>query len=315
MNHEQWLEQADVYAAGALDGQELAGFEAHLAAGCAICAERIRETREALTLLPRALPAVPPPSALRARVLGAIAAERPPAAAPVELRPRPRRSRAIWWAGWAGLAAAAALLVVVNGELRKTRQQLEALQGRMATLQTELTQREEALQFLSDPNVRYVSLGGLKPTPEASAWLLWNPATRQGLLLARGSAGGAGGPRLRALGARGLPARARGGVQRGRRQGGRSSVSRRSPRATRTTPSRSPSSRLLACRSPPAPCTSTARCSSGPRSWRGSRHPTPSLVSPVTRPDLHANPKSERPPAGPRSGRYPRRLTAPLAMS
>ena len=186
MNHEQWLEQADVYAADALDGQELAGYEAHLAAGCAICAERIRETREALTLLTRALPAVPPAPALRTRVLGAIAAEPPRAAAPVELRSRPRRNRAIWWAGWAGLAAAAALLVVVNGELRQTRQDLEALQGRVATLQTELTQREEALRFLSDPNVRYVSLGGVKPTPEASAWLLWNPTTRQGLLLARG---------------------------------------------------------------------------------------------------------------------------------
>ena len=187
MNHDQWLEQADVYAAGALDGRELAEFEAHLATGCAICAERLRETREALALLPRSLPEVPPPPALRARVLDAIAAERRPAAAPVApLRPAPRRRRALWWAGWAGLAAAAALLVVVNAQLRETREELRALQGRVATLQTELTQREEALRFLSDPNVRYVSLGGLKPTPEASAWLLWNPATRQGLLLARG---------------------------------------------------------------------------------------------------------------------------------
>lgn len=188
MNHDQWLEQADVYAAGALDGQDLVEFEAHLATGCAICAERLRETCEALTLLPRSLPEVPPPPALRARILGAIAAERPRAAAPVLLRPSQRPRRAIWWAGWAGLAAAAALLVVVNGELRTTRQELRALQGRVGTLQTELTQREEALRFLSDPNVRYVSLGGLKPTPEASAWLLWNPTTRQGLLLARGLA-------------------------------------------------------------------------------------------------------------------------------
>ena len=186
MNHDQWLEQADVYAAGALDGQELVEFEAHLATGCAICAERLRETREALTLLPRSLPEVPPPPALRARVLEAIAAERRPSAAPVTLRPSRRPRRAIWWAGWAGLAAAAALLVVVNSQLRETREELRALQGRLAALQTELTQREEALRFLSDPNVRYVSLAGLKPTPEASAWLLWNPTTRQGLLLARG---------------------------------------------------------------------------------------------------------------------------------
>jgi anti-sigma-K factor RskA len=186
MNHDQWLEQADVYAAGALDGRELAEFEAHLATGCAICAERLRETREALALMPGSLSEVPPPPALRARVLERIAVERPPAAAPVALRPAPRRRRAIWWAGWAGLAAAAALLVVVNAQLRETREELRALQGRLGALQTELTQREEALRFLSDPNVRYVSLGGLKPTPEASAWLLWNPATRQGLLLARG---------------------------------------------------------------------------------------------------------------------------------
>ena len=35
MNHEEWLERAEIYAAGALDGAELAEFEAHLAAGCA----------------------------------------------------------------------------------------------------------------------------------------------------------------------------------------------------------------------------------------------------------------------------------------
>ncbi len=186
MNHEQWLEQADVYALGALDGEELRLFEAHLATGCAICEARLRETREALAIMPNALPEAPPPPALRARVLERIVAERPPGAVPVVLRPERRRRRVFWWAGWAGLAAAAALLIVVNAQLRTTRQELRALQDRLASLQTELAQREEALRFLSDPNVRYVSLGGLKPTPEASAWLLWNPATRQGLLLARG---------------------------------------------------------------------------------------------------------------------------------
>jgi len=186
MNHEQWLEQADVYALGALDGEEQRLFEAHLATGCAICAARLRDTREALTIMPKALPEAPPPPALRARVLERIAAERPPAAAPVVLRPERDRRRVLGWAGWAGLAAAAALLIVVNAQLRTTRQELRALQDRLASLQTELAQREEALRFLSDPNVRYVSLGGLKPTLEASAWLLWNPTTRQGLLLARG---------------------------------------------------------------------------------------------------------------------------------
>ena len=74
----------------------------------------------------------------------------------------------------------------MNAELRSTRNELRVLQDRMTTLQTELSERESALRFLSDPNVRYVSLGGLKPTPDASAWLLWDPGTRQGLLLACG---------------------------------------------------------------------------------------------------------------------------------
>jgi len=185
MNHDQSLEQADLYALGALDGRELAEFEAHLAT-CAICTERLRETREALVTLPRSLPPVAPPPALRARIVERVAAEPRVTPAPARRRPERRRTRVIWWAGWAGLAAAAALLLVVNAQLRATRQELQALQGRVATLQTVLAQREEALRFLSDPNVRYVSLGGLKPTPEASAWLLWNPTSRQGLLLARG---------------------------------------------------------------------------------------------------------------------------------
>ena len=315
MNHEQWLEQADVYAAGALDGQELAGYEAHLAAGCAICAERIRETREALTLLPRALPAVPPPSALRARVLGAIAAERAAGGrsrrAPAPAPPEPRHL-----VGRLGGAR--------RGGRAPRRRQRRAPEDAAAA-------RGPAGAHGDAPDGAHPARGGA-PVPVGPERPLREPRRAQahtggervatlepgdaaGSPAGAGSAGGAGGPRLRALGPRGFPARARGGLQRGRGRAGALPSLDRSPRATRTTPSRSPSSRLLACRSPPAPCTSMGRCSSGPRSWRGSRHPTPSLVSPVTRPDLHANPKSERPPAGPRSGRYPRRLTAPLAMS
>ncbi len=107
MNHEQWLELADVYAVGALDGRELAEFEAHLATDCAQCAARIRETREALALMARSLPEVPPPPALRARVLAAVASEpghRPRARSlsPLPLRARPRIGRAAPSGGPAG---------------------------------------------------------------------------------------------------------------------------------------------------------------------------------------------------------------------
>ena len=58
--HEYWTEQGEVFALGALDGREREEFEAHLAAGCSICETLVRETREALTLLPRTLTPIIP---------------------------------------------------------------------------------------------------------------------------------------------------------------------------------------------------------------------------------------------------------------
>ena len=189
MSHEVWLEQAEVYALGALDEDERGGFEAHLAEGCVICVERIRETSDALPLLARALPQEAPPAALKTRLLEAIdddedaieTEEEESATLPVRRAPR-----WAWWAGWATALAAAGLLLVVGFSLSKTREELERLRGRVAILQEELTEREATLRFLSDPKARYVSLAGLPASPGASGWLLWNPETHQGLFLARG---------------------------------------------------------------------------------------------------------------------------------
>ena len=64
MDHENWLEIADFYAAGILEPDELAKFETHLSAGCLQCQTRIRETQEAIAAIPASLEAVSP--ALRA---------------------------------------------------------------------------------------------------------------------------------------------------------------------------------------------------------------------------------------------------------
>jgi anti-sigma-K factor RskA len=189
MNHEAWLEQAEIYALGALDDDERRQIEAHLAEGCRVCAERIRETSEAVTILARALHQEAPPAALRTRLMEAIDADEDAfeTEGGAEDGPPIRRApRWAWWAGWATALAAAALLLVVGFSLSKTQEELERLRGRVAILQEELTEREATLRFLSDPNVRYVSLAGLPASPGASGWLLWNPEIRQGLFLARG---------------------------------------------------------------------------------------------------------------------------------
>lgn len=72
MDHENWLELADIYAAGALDGEELAQFETHLAAGCAECQARIRDARESLAEISHSLKPVLPAPAIKERILNQI---------------------------------------------------------------------------------------------------------------------------------------------------------------------------------------------------------------------------------------------------
>jgi anti-sigma-K factor RskA len=140
MNHEDWLAQADIYALGALDGDELTAFEAHLAAGCPECEQRILKTREALTFLPHALEPVAPPSHIRPRVLAQIAAE---AAVPQPVIPRPRRR---WWVVGVSALAAAGLLIALSFNLYQTQQELQLERGVISGLRAELEQRDAALR-------------------------------------------------------------------------------------------------------------------------------------------------------------------------
>src|SRR6185295_3668255 len=71
-DHEYWRGQSEIYALGALDGEELNEFQAHLAAGCPLCDATVHETGESLALLPVSLEPLTPPPALRGRILAQI---------------------------------------------------------------------------------------------------------------------------------------------------------------------------------------------------------------------------------------------------
>jgi anti-sigma-K factor RskA len=179
MNHEEWLERAEIHALGALDGEELAQFEAHLASGCGLCEKHLRESREALVELPRSLAPLEPPPRVKTELLKRIAPE--PRRATVEKTAAPW----FWW-GIAGGLAAAGLLFFVSWNLIASRNQVRELQGRLAALQGQVNEREEVIRFLSDPQVRIVNLAALPVSPGASGQLLWNSRSRTGLLLVTG---------------------------------------------------------------------------------------------------------------------------------
>ncbi|MGH7812347.1 MAG: cupin domain-containing protein, partial [Candidatus Binatia bacterium] len=77
MEHEEWLARAEVFAVSALEGEELAQFEVHLAAGCALCEEKARETAEVFARVSDSLQRLSPPSAVKTRVFAEIERDKP----------------------------------------------------------------------------------------------------------------------------------------------------------------------------------------------------------------------------------------------
>ena len=169
-SHETYETLAAVYAVGALDGDDLASFEAHLATGCEACTTLVRESHEGLARLALAdAPAVPPPdvkAALLAR-MGTAGRARPS-----------RRGWLTWAAATAAVVALAAMLtsgIVASryeaqlGRMaRETAKEHERLLAQEAALRTQVA----AMELLRDPATRVIELRSTSSA--ATARLIWN---------------------------------------------------------------------------------------------------------------------------------------------
>jgi hypothetical protein len=128
MRHER-DERLEAYALGALEPEERADVERHLA-GCADCRARVRELEAAAHRLPQALAAVSPlepPADLERRVLAGVRAEPPPGRSRRRVRPRPRAQVAL-----AGLALVLVVGSAVGMQLALGRER--DLRGRLARI-------------------------------------------------------------------------------------------------------------------------------------------------------------------------------------
>jgi len=70
MTHEDLEETVPLYAIGALEKIERQALEAHLLAGCIPCRTALKEFQSVAISLPFALNIVPPPRALKAKIMG-----------------------------------------------------------------------------------------------------------------------------------------------------------------------------------------------------------------------------------------------------
>lgn len=153
--HEHWRERSDIYALGALDGRELTDFEAHIKAGCAICAAQLRETREVLKLLPRSLNPMMPPPAVKGRLLDRLAQG---SVAPMT----PRSNTARRWQRMTGTIAAGLIGLLIGAAYYRF--QYEPRHSVYTSV----------VNLLRDPATRDHSLYGAGPTPQAKGRFLWN---------------------------------------------------------------------------------------------------------------------------------------------
>lgn len=154
--HEHWTEQGELFALGALDGRERDEFEAHLAAGCSICEAHVRETREALTLLPRALTPISPPATVKTRLLEQVANHN---VVPITTA---RAHQARPWRKITGVLAAGIVGILMGGTYYRFQ------------YEPRHTVYSSVIELRRDPATRDSPLYGAGPTPRAKGRFLWN---------------------------------------------------------------------------------------------------------------------------------------------
>jgi len=176
VSHEPFDTFAALHAVGALDGDDLRAFEAHLAAGCGRCATLVRQTEQALARAAMAGPPEPPPSAVRERLVRRAEAARASG----------RRRWLSWTLGIVATAIAAgafsAAYVAARYEARLGQMARETAAAKERVARTEAELHEE-LTLLRDPTTRLVELRGQAAAPGAVGRVLWADGAG-GLLLA-----------------------------------------------------------------------------------------------------------------------------------
>jgi len=176
MNHDPFDTLAAVYAVGALDGDDLVQFEAHLAGGCSRCRTTLRQSHEALTRVaqaePRAIPPAEVKDALLHRINGTAA----------------RRAERRSWVPWAAATAAAMVVSAMltggfvasryEGKIGQMAREVSRIRDesrrRDTTLTAQIGEYRHALALLGKPATQVVELRGSGPAAAATGRVVWH---------------------------------------------------------------------------------------------------------------------------------------------
>lgn len=187
MSEDRFLELAPLAALGILDGEDRSGFESHVG-GCVVCRAEVLVHKSVAALIPLALTPVAAGRQLRERI---VRGENLSAAAP--------RHWPTLLATAASVALAVGLLVLrgqrdtARAEAERARVLAEAAQAeaRASAAALDAVQHDlgEAVAFralVQRRQSRITALAGLPAAPRAVARVIWDPATREAVLVASG---------------------------------------------------------------------------------------------------------------------------------
>jgi anti-sigma-K factor RskA len=179
-------EDFDVYALGALDGDEKIAFETHLAS-CARCKVKLGEARGRMALLALAAPATLPSPGVKEWLMRQIATTSPRAGGSVA-RVAPEASEGIfarWWGLLLPVASALALATVLlwlhNEQLER---RIAELRSTVEQQENKIAQARDVAELMSARDTVVVSLAVQKNQPEGTARVIYN--SRRGMLVYNG---------------------------------------------------------------------------------------------------------------------------------
>ena len=198
MDREEFIQLSSEYALGALEGDELRKFEAHLKTASKQELEILSELTSTASLIPLALERSTPSPAVRQSLMQKInlssrGHEAVRQRTEILTQHAPARTRN--WIPW-GIAASLAMVAVFslfviklmgtiekqNRQLAVVEQEKQELQTRLVSLRDELTRKNEQLKVLSAKQIHISIMDGLKVNPIGYGKIIWDPEKRSAIL-------------------------------------------------------------------------------------------------------------------------------------
>ena len=179
-------EDFDLFALGALDGDEKAAFEAHLAS-CASCKAKLAEATGRMAMLALAAPPASPAPGVKERLMRQVLATgRGPVDSAARMTPEKEGIFTRWWGlllPVAGAFALASVLLWLHNE--QLDRQIAELRITVDQQQKQIAQAHEVAELMTARDTVVVSLALQKNQPEGTARVLYN--AQRGMLVYDGN--------------------------------------------------------------------------------------------------------------------------------